>query len=313
MDNFLLSANAVMPMFLLMAAGYGSRLAGILDREDVFRINRVAFRVFLPCLLFYNIYCSDLSEAVKPELILFAVGGVLLVFFGAYVGVKRFEPAENRRGVEAQGIFRSNFVIMGLPVAEALAGKENLGSVTVLIAVVVPLFNFLAVFVLERFRGEKIKTAETLKEVMKNPLIISSLIGILFQLLHIRLPALPEKAVADLGRIATPLQLFLLGAFFRFRGMKDCIRPAAAVTAIKLFLTPAILLSAAAALGFRGTAFIALIGIFATPTAVNSFTMVQQMRCGDEELAGNIVVMTSAVSILSLFLWIFLFRSLGIF
>ena len=295
MENFLLSANAVMPMFLLMAAGYGSRLAGVLDREDVFRINRVAFRVFLPCLLFYNIYCSDLSEAVKPELILFAVGGVLLVFFGACVGVKHFEPAENRRGVEAQGIFRSNFVIMGLPVAEALAGKENLGSVTVLIAVVVPLFNFIAVFVLERFRGEKIKTAETLKEV------------------HIRLPALPEKAVADLGRIATPLQLFLLGAFFRFRGMKDCIRPAAAVTAIKLFLTPAILLSAAAALGFRGTAFIALIGIFATPTAVNSFTMVQQMRCGDEELAGNIVVMTSAVSILSLFLWIFLFRSLGIF
>ena len=126
MENFLLSANAVMPMFLLMAAGYGSRLAGVLDREDVFRINRVAFRVFLPCLLFYNIYCSDLSEAVKPELILFAVGGVLLVFFGACVGVKYFEPAENRRGVETQGIFRSNFVIMGLPVAEALAGKENL-------------------------------------------------------------------------------------------------------------------------------------------------------------------------------------------
>ena len=313
MENFLLSANAVAPMFLLMAAGYASRQAGILNREDVFRINRVAFRVFLPCLLFYNIYCSDLSEAVRPGLILFAVVGVLLVFFGAYMGVQRFEPMENRRGVVAQGIFRSNFVIMGLPVAEALAGKENLGSVTVLIAVVVPLFNFLAVFVLERFRGEKIKMAETLMTVVRNPLIISSLIGILFQLLHIRLPSLAERAVSDLGRIATPLQLYLLGAFFRFGGMKDCIRPLAAVTGIKLFLTPAILLSAAAALGFRGTAFIAMIGIFATPTAVNSFTMVQQMHCGDEEPAGNIVVMTSAVSILSLFLWIYLFRSLGMF
>jgi hypothetical protein len=73
------------------------------------------------------------------------------------------------------------------------------------------------------------------------------------------------------------------------------------------------MLSAAALLGIRGVEFLGLIGIFASPTAVNSFTMVQQMKCGDEELAGDIVVMTSAVSIFSFFLWIYLFKSLGMF
>lgn len=313
MENFLLSANAVVPMFLLMAAGYAAREAGILDREDVFRFNRVAFRVFLPCLLFINIYQSDLHAAANPRLILFAVAGVLLVFLVAFVGAKYLEPTENRRGVVAQGIFRSNFVIMGLPVAEALAGGEYLGSVTLLIAVVVPLFNFLAVFVLEFFRGGKVKPGEVLVEILKNPLVVSSLLGILFQALPFRLPALAETAISNLGRIATPLQLFLLGAFFRFDGIKERLLPTAVVTAIKLFVTPGLLLSAAGMLGFRGVEFIALIGVFATPTAVNSFTMVQQMHCGDEELAGNIVVATSAVSMLSLFLWILLFRNLGMF
>ena len=109
MENFMLSANAVLPMFLLLAAGFLSQKAGVLTREDVPRFNKVAFRIFLPCLLFYNIYCSDLSAAVKPGLIVYAVCGVLLVFTAAYVAVKHLVPREDWKGVIAQGIFRSNF------------------------------------------------------------------------------------------------------------------------------------------------------------------------------------------------------------
>ena len=255
MEDFLLSANAVVPMFLLMAAGYAAREAEILERGDVFRFNRAAFRIFLPCLLFMNIYESDLHAAANPGLILFSVAGVLLVFFASCVGVKYLEPLENRKGVVAQGIFRSNFVIMGLPVAEVLTGGENLGSVTLLIAIVVPLFNFLAVFVLETFRGGKVKPGEVLLEILKNPLVVSSLLGILFQMLSVRLPGLVETAVSNLGRIATPLQLFLLGAFFRFDGLRRYVQPLCAVTEIKLFLTPAVMLSAESASGQKISPF----------------------------------------------------------
>ena len=313
MNNFLLSANAVLPMFLQLAAGYVSQKIGILTREDVPRFNKVAFRVFLPCLLFYNVYSSDLSASVKPGVLLFALCGVILVFTGAMLGVRFFVKREDWKGVIAQGVFRSNFVIMGIPIAQALVGSNNLGAVTILIAVVVPLFNFLAVFTLEHFRGGKVQTKTVLIGVAKNPLIIGSLLGIAFQLLHLRLPWAAEKAVSNLGSVASPLQLFLLGAFFRFDGVKQYIRPLAAVSALKLFINPAILLTAAALLGIRGVDFVGLIGVFAAPTAVNSFVMVQQMHCGDEELAGDIVIMTSAVSILSFFLWILIFKSAGVF
>ncbi len=313
MENLMLSANAVLPMFMLLAAGFLSQKAGVLTREDVPRFNKVAFRIFLPCLLFYNIYCSDLSAAVKPGLIIYAVCGVLLVFAAAYLSVQHLVRREDWKGVIAQGIFRSNFVIMGIPIAQALVGADQLGAVTVLIAVVVPLFNFLSVYVLERFRGGNVNVRKVLLEVAKNPLIISSLLGILCQLLGIRLPHLLEQTVSSLSVIASPLQLFLLGAFFRFDGLGRYLKPLTAVTTVKLFVTPALLLGTAALLGIRGGDFVGLIGIFASPTAVNSFTMVQQMDCGDAELAGDIVVMTSAVSILSFFLWILIFKSFGIF
>ena len=313
MDHFLLSANAVLPMFLQLAAGFLSQKAGILSREDVSRFNRVAFRIFLPCLLFYNIYTSDLSSAVKPGLIAFAAGGVLLVCLGAFLCARFLVKKQDWKAVIAQGMFRSNFAIMGISVAQALVGQNNLGSITVLIAVIVPMFNILSVILLEYFRGERIRILRILTQALKNPLIIGSLLGIVFQLLHIRLPGVAEKAVSGLGSIASPLQLFLLGAFFRFDGLRRYIRPLFAVTAVKLFLTPGVMLTTAALLGFRGADFVGLIGVFASSTAVNSFTMVQQMNCGDAELAGDIVVLTSAVSIVSMFLWIFIFKSAGIF
>ena len=67
-----------------------------------------------------------------------------------------------------------------------------------------------------------------------------------------------------------------------------------------------------ALLGFQGVAFVSLIGVFASPTAVNSFTMAQQMG-GDAELAGDIVVSTSALCIVTMFAWSVLFKALGAF
>lgn len=313
MENLMLSVNAVVPMFLVIAAGYLARYLNIIRLEDVPRFNKVAFRVFIPCLLFYNVYASDLSAAIRPRLMLFAVAGVLIVYACAILAVRRFEPMADRKGVVAQGIFRSNFVIMGLPIAEALVGPENLGPISVLIAVVVPLFNLLAVITLESFRGGKPKPGHMLLQIITNPFVAGTLIGILFLLLKIRLPYFIEHAVQNLGSIGTPLQLFLLGAFFRFEGLKRYQKELTVITAVKLVITPAVMLTAAALLGFRGVEFVALIGIFAAPTAVNSFTMVQQMEAGDAELAGDIVMSTSAFCIPTFFLWIWLFKSLGIF
>ena len=308
----MISANAVLPMCLIMALGYGTRRLGWIRREEIFAINKIAFRIFLPCLLYYNVYCSDLSGSFDPLLMAYAVGGVLLTF-GLSLGYTLLtEKLPERRGVMIQGMFRSNYVIMGIPVATALLGADQLGTVSILIAVVVPLFNMLSVVVLEVFRGQKPKPLHILGQIAKNPLVIGSVLGILTLAAGIRLPHILERTIQNVSAIASPLQLFLLGAFFQFSGLKTYRRELVTVSAAKLIVSPGLFLGLGALLGFRGVAFVSLIGIFASPTAVNSFTMAQQMG-GDAELAGDIVVTTSAVSILTMFLWIFLFKSLGVF
>ena len=308
----MISANAVLPMCLIMALGYGTRRLGWIRREEIFAINKIAFRIFLPCLLYYNVYCSDLSGSFDPLLMAYAVGGVLLTF-GLSLGYMLLtEKLPERRGVMIQGMFRSNYVIMGIPVATALLGSDQLGTVSILIAVVVPLFNMLAVVVLEVFRGQKPKPLHILGQIVKNPLVIASALGILTLAAGIRLPHILERTIQNVSAIASPLQLFLLGAFFQFSGLKTYRRELVTVSAAKLIVSPGLFLGLGALLGFRGVAFVSLIGIFASPTAVNSFTMAQQMG-GDAELAGDIVVTTSAVSILTMFLWVFLFKSLGMF
>lgn len=312
MENLMISANAVLPMCLIMALGYGTRRLGWIRREEIFAINKIAFRIFLPCLLYYNVYCSDLSGSFDPLLMAYAVGGVLLTF-GLSLGYTLLtEKLPERRGVMIQGMFRSNYVIMGIPVATALLGSDQLGTVSILIAVVVPLFNMLVVVVLEVFRGQKPKPLHVLGQIVKNPLVIASALGILTLAAGIRLPHILERTIQNVSAIASPLQLFLLGAFFQFSGLKTYRRELVTVSAAKLIVSPGLFLGLGALLGFRGVAFVSLIGIFASPTAVNSFTMAQQMG-GDAELAGDIVVTTSAVSILTMFLWIFLFKSLGMF
>ena len=312
MENLMISANAVLPMCLVMALGYGTRRLGWLRREEISTINKIAFRIFLPCLLYYNIYCSDLSGSFDPLLMAYAVGGVLLTFGLALGYTLLTEKLPERRGVLIQGMFRSNYVIMGIPVATALLGADQLGTVSILIAVIVPLFNMLAVVVLEVFRGQKPKPLHILGQIAKNPLVIGSVLGILTLVAGIRLPHILEQTIQSVSAIASPLQLFLLGAFFQFSGLKTYRRELVTVSIAKLIVSPGLFLGLGALLGFRGVAFVALIGIFAAPTAVNSFTMAQQMG-GDAELAGDIVVTTSAASILTMFLWIFLFKSLGMF
>ena len=285
----MISANAVLPMCLVMALGYGTRRLGWIRREEISAINKIAFRIFLPCLLYYNVYCSDLSGSFDPLLMAYAVGGVLLTF-GLSLGYTLLtEKLPERRGVMIQGMFRSNYVIMGIPVATALLGADQLGTVSILIAVVVPLFNMLSVVVLEVFRGQKPKPLHILGQIAKNPLVIGSVLGILTPAAGIRLPHILEQTIQNISAIASPLQLFLLGAFFQFSGLKTYRRELVTVSAAKLIVAPGLFLGLGALLGFRGVAFVSLIGVFASPTAVNSFTMAQQMG-GDAELAGDIVV-----------------------
>ncbi len=312
MNSFVVCLNAILPIFLIIALGFLARHAGIIREGEVPRMNAVAFKVFMPVMCFYNIYTSDLSTAIRPKLLVYAVAAVLLEYFLSWLYARLFVKDPRRRGVMIQGLYRSNYLIIGLPVAASLLGGSELGTVSVLAAVVVPIFNVLAVISLEIYNGEKPDAGRLVLDILKNPLILGIAAGILALLIRLRLPTPLETAVRDVSRVASPLMLFLLGAFFRFGSVRSHLKDLVVVVLGRLVVFPAIFVTAAALLGFRGIEFVALLTVFSSSTAVASFTMAQQMG-GDAELAGDIVIWTSMLCSLTLFCWSFLFKSLGMF
>ena len=312
MNSLLICLSAILPIFITVAAGYAAKRAGIVRESEVSRMNAVAFKAFMPVMCFYNIYTSDLSSAVRPRLMAFTVCAILAVYGLSLAYAVRFVGARERRSVVVQGLYRSNFLILGLPFAAGLAGDGNLGVTTVMNAIVAPMFNVLAVITLESYNGKKVNLRKLLLDILKNPLILGSMLGLLCLLLGIKLPAPLETAARDMGRAASPLMLFLLGAFFRLSGAREHAKELVAVCLGRLVVVPALALGVAIALGFRGIELITLLAIFASSTAVASFTMAEQMG-GDAALAGDIVVMTSALASLTMFGWSFLFKILGLY
>ena len=249
---------------------------------------------------------------MQPRLLLFAVAAVLAMYGLSMALVLSTEKDPEKQGVKIQGMYRSNLAIIGLPLAKALVPGADMGPVAMLAAVIVPLFNVLAVITLTVFRGEKLRPARLLRMILTNPLIIGSAVGLLFLAVDWRLPAALEAAVDQVADMTSPLLLFLLGAFFRFSGLQRYRRDILLVSFVRLIVMPGILLTTAYLLGIRDTGFAGLISVFASATAIASFTMTQQMG-GDSELAGDIVVATSALCIVTMFGWSLLFRQLGAF
>lgn len=310
MENLFLSLNVVLPLFLTMALGYGLKQIKMFDDQGLEVINKLCFRVFLPLLLFNNIYKTDLESVFNLKLIIFSASGVLASFTILMLIIPLIEKDNPRRGVMIQGIFRSNFIIFGLPVTISLFGDANAGVPSLVGAVVVPLFNALAVVALEIYQGGKISIKKILKGIVTNPLIIGSALGIILLVLGIKLPFAIEKTIGDVAKIATPLSLIVLGGYFTFSTVTGHLKQLIITLLGKLILLPCLFIPVSIALGFRDVELISLIVLFGSPTAVSSFTMAKQMN-GDSELAGHIVVFGSALSVITIFIWIFVTKQLG--
>ncbi|MCI6736873.1 MAG: AEC family transporter [Intestinibacter sp.] len=311
MENLILSFNVVAPLFFMMVLGYFLKYIKMYDQHTLDIMNKVVFKVFLPVLLFYNVYTTDLGEALDLKLILYAASGVLILFFLLLLIVPRLEKENPKRGVLIQGVFRSNFVIFGIPVATSIYGEGNVGTTAMLIATIVPLFNVLAVISLEIFRDSQINVKKIAKGVITNPLIVAAVIGIIFLLIGIQLPTSVLSTVKDISKMATPLGLILLGASFSFSDVKKYLNETIIIVIVKLILVPAIMVPLSVFLGFRGIALLTLTIIYGAPTGVSTFQMAKQMD-GDSDLAAQIIVFTSFFCIITMFFWIYILKSMAL-
>ena len=322
-ENLAISVNAVLPLIICMAAGYLFRRTKLVDEGFCRKCNTFCFKTFLPLMIFMNVYNSDLESAVQPGAFLFAAAAVLVIFAAAFLIIPRIVKkgsvdsagspvsAASRQAVLIQCIFRSNFVIFGYQVVANVYGAGQAAVASVMAAIVVPLYNVLAVITLEYFTNSKNGLRPVIQGIIKNPLIIGAVAALLFKLSGLTLPAPLHTGLSDMAGMATPLALVVLGGTFHFDALRRNPGALAIGTLGKIVVSPLIMVPIAAALGFRDANLLSLVIVFASPAAVNSYTMAAAYG-HDPELAGQLVVVTSVLSMVSVFGWIFLLRTLGL-
>lgn len=312
LENFIIAVEAVLPIFLIMLLGMVARRMEIMTDTELNHANKAVFQVMFPFMMFYNIYSADFTGVILPGYFAFCIGMLLVVYFLG-VGFTLWTEKDNySRGALIQAIYRGNFVLMGIPVMNNLMGEEAMGLTTIMVAIIVPIYNTLAVITLEIFRGGELDAVSILKKILTNPLIFGALTGILAVLAGLKLPVILEKPISQVGSAATPVALLIMGASFRFSSIRTNFKNLIFGVVGKLIVSPGIALTAGYAAGLRGVPLALLIVMFGAPCAVSGYTMAQQMD-SNGELAAGCLIFTSLFSCATICGWIFLFKQLGAF
>lgn len=337
MDTLLFALNAIMPIILLILFGYLLKRKGFLDENWFKKGNKLIFRVCLPCMLFINVYNIESFTDINWSVVVYSEIAIFAAFFIGLAVVKLTVPDRKQKGVILQCVFRSNFAIIGLPLAESLGGAEGKGIAAILSAFSIPTFNILAVIALTMFLdgddGHKVNLKEVLVKIAKNPLIIGVVCGLVVLGIRSFIPVGPEgnlvfslsgsmkffyDAVNNLAKISSPLALVILGGLFDFAAVKGMLKEIILGTAARVVVVPLVVIGLAVLLSrytdlisFDATVYPAMIALFGSPVAVSSAIMAQEMD-NDGVLAGQLVVWTSIASIFTTFLAVLLLRTMGL-
>ena len=312
LESFMVALNAVAPFMILLGIGFLAVRTGLTDRAFMNRLNALNFRLFFPFLMFNNIYSATPEGLPSVTLLIAGPLSVILLILILMLVVPRIVKENSRRGVIIQAVFRSNFIIYGIPLTTYVFGAERSSVCGMMVMIMVSLFNIAAVIVLEIFRdGGKVRLKPLLLGLLKNPLLQGCAACLLFFLLRIRLPGFIASPVSSLATMATTLAMIVLGANLVFEEIRKNRKTITVVLLVRLILLPLITLPLGWLIGLRGVELFLILMIFGTPVATASYPMAQNMG-GDGQLAGQLVFVSTVASLGSIFLFIFLMSRLGL-
>ena len=302
MDNLIFSLNATLPIFFTMLLGSFFKRVGLIDEAFSAKMNKFAFAVALPALLFQDISAVDIRESWNGGFVLFCFIATFLSITGVTV-LSFFVVKREERGEFVQGAYRSSAAILGIAFIQNIYGTS--GMAPLMIIGTVPLYNAFAVIVLSLLKPgqrkmDKALLQKTLKGIVTNPIILGIAAGFVWAILKIPQPEILQKTVKNMAVLATPLGLMAMGASFEGKKALGKLKPTLIASALKLVVLAAIFLPIAVWLGYRESELVAILVMLGSATTVSSFVM-----------ARNIMV-TTLCSAFTLTGWLFLLKTLGL-
>ena len=330
------AVNAVAPVVLLILLGYILKQKGFINKDFVKIGNKLVFNICLPCMLFINVYNIESFSSINWDIVFYSVLMLFVIFILGFGTAILTTKVPQRRGVILQCTFRSNIAIIGLSLAATLGSDDAVAVAAIVSSFTVPVANVLSVIALSVFvkdgNSDKSSIKSVLRNIAKNPLIISVVLGLiclgirelqqsLFGEVVFRFSVQTKflyTVVNNLKSIATPFALVVLGGQFEFSAVKGLLKEIMVGTIWRIVLAPVLglglaiwLSSSTNILSCGVNEYPALVALFGSPVAVSSAVMASSMKA-DEQLATQLVVWTSIFSILTIFAEVCILMGMGL-
>jgi malonate transporter len=290
-------ALLLLPDFSLILCGYLVCRYTALNRTVWEQVETLVYYFLFPVLLFHSIVRSPLDLFAASGLIAaglcMGVSGIALAYALPWLpGIGRYIDAR-RHAASAQVAFRFNSFI-GLALADRLAGPQGLLLIAVLIGFCVPLFNVGAVWPMVRHARRSLR-----RELLRNPLIIATLTGLLANVLGLTIPPWLEPTLSRIGAASLALGLMAAGAGLQFGTLAQAKTLATAILAIRHFFLPLIALGLSHAFGLAPVQTTILLAFSALPTASSCYVLAARMGYDGSYVAG-LVTLSTLLGMLSL-------------
>jgi malonate transporter len=263
-------------------------------------LEKMVYYVLFPALLFYSTSRTPLDFSVTGKLIqaalLLVLGGIAMGWLARplfKVGPMSFESA-------LQTAFRFNSY-MALAIAYRLGGDTGTSMMALIIGFAVPLCNMAAVHALVH------KSGGLAKELAKNPLLLATASGVLFNLSGLPMPEVAGVLLSRMGNASIALGLILVGAGLRLSGLSEGKAMSAYFIAVKLLAMPALALLLGRLFGLPWLQLQILVMFGALPTASSAYVLAARLG-GNAPLVAFIISAGTLVSIATLPLWLYLAR-----
>jgi malonate transporter len=297
-------ALLLLPDFALIVLGWLICRHTPLNRPVWDGAERLVYYVLFPALLFNSILRYPLALGSTLPL---AAGGLAVVLAGvaAAYALHAWPGVDTRLHASgAQTAFRFNSYV-ALAMAERLEGTPGVAWMALIMSVCIPVCNVAAVWPLARHGGQGY-----LRELVRNPLILSTVSGLLCNLLGVRLPALADVTLARMGAAALPLGLMAVGAGLQFGALREGPKLAAALMSIRHALMPAAALALILATALPRGQQAVLMAFAAMPTASSAYVLAARMG-GHGPYTAGLVTLSTLIGMVALPAWLVLWRAVS--
>ncbi len=292
--------TAIFPIFAVVVLGSVLRRSGFLKMDFWDGLDKAVFWVLFPCLLFSVTAKADLSgpDAVNMAMVLIAstLGTALL----AYLAKPLIGLPDRSFVAVYQSAFRMNAYV-GLAASVSLLGTQGSAFAAIAVAIVAPIINTLGVIALAGLKsqedGSPLSLPQIVLGIVKNPLILATLLGSAVNLLDVSLPKAIFEVFTVISKAALPMALLSVGAGLKLRALKSAGWPVGIGAFLKLIAAPGITIATALALGLSGPAVLVAVIFTAPPASVSSYQMTKAMGGDAELMAASITVQTIAAAV----------------